>query len=208
MVSRLRAVITILFLCLGCSSQSEREQPRMSRKAMPNDQEQLKVKDVSSQSIRGSVSRIGVSRGKTIAAWNGVPPPHPFLVVTLDLEERQRSQSGDEVYVWFPHNPPESMEALLGKHIELFGRWVHPPKREPADIHQPMQQPIEHVRIIDIQEPIALEIDDDLLEGVEPSSASTSHTPSIPTPKVKEDKVWIPIDREAHFQASKVTLLN
>ena len=57
-----RVIIATLSLCLGCSSQSERErQSEMSPTVMTNHQEQLKGEDVSSQKLRGSVSRVGVS---------------------------------------------------------------------------------------------------------------------------------------------------
>ena len=157
--------------------------------------------------IQGAVSRTGISRGKTMAAWHGVPPPHPFLVVKFDSNHKAKRVSGGEAYVWFPAGIPQSdIETLVGTQVQLSGQWVDPPQRAAAELHQPEQHPIEHVMMIDIQQPITLEPE---LDEVEPAASSEQSTPPA-AQELKDkdvDKVWVPVDRQAHFQASQVTLL-
>ena len=198
-----RLMMVIVFIYSGCSTKSEHtSQAAGTGEAMSHDQDHMSNEGLSTQKINGFVSETGISQGKTIAAWNGIPPPHHFIVIKLDPEKKDSCQHGDEVYVWFPKNSPEHMENLLGKHIQLSGIWVHPPRRQPANINQPMQQPIELVSLIDLQAPLTLE---------ELDHRDTNETKSSSPPKdleVKDDKVWVPIDREPHFQASHMTLLN
>ena len=142
-----------------------------------------------------------------MAAWHGVPSPHPFIVVNLDPSHREYRVSGGEVYVWFPEGIPQSeVERLVGTQVKLLGQWVDPPKRAPADLHQHEQRPIEHMMMIDIQQPIALEPELNETKPTESSSQSTSPATQEIIDK-DADKVWVPIDRQAHFQASKITLL-
>ena len=157
--------------------------------------------------IQGAVSRTGISRGKTMAAWHGVPPPHPFLVVKLDSNHKAKRVSVGEAYVWFPAGISQSdIETLVGTQVQLSGQWIDPPQRAPDDLHQPEQRPIEHVMMIDIQQPIALESE---LDEVRPAESSEQSTPPA-TQEIKDrdvDKVWVPIDRQAHFQASSFMVL-
>ena len=142
-----------------------------------------------------------------MAAWHGVPPPHPFLVVKLDSNHKAKRVSGGETYVWFPAGIPQSdIETLAGAQVQLSGRWVDPPQRAPAELHQPEQRPIEHVVIVDIQRPIALEPELDEIQPAESSGQSTR----LADQEIKDrgvDKVWVPIGRQAHFQASSFMVL-
>ena len=162
--------------------------------------------------IKGTVVRTGVSRGKTMAAWNGIPSTQAFMVIKLDQGQKAETLR-EEVYVWFPNDVPNSMEILIGKHIQLVGQWVHPPKRKTVDINQPMQQPIMHVHILDLQSPITLDIEDDEITDevneIHPISSPSTHTlVKSESVKSESDKVWIPIERQPHFQASKMIILH
>ena len=195
-----RLVLAVLLLCLGCNVKSQSNDHTKDRSPeMSKNTEQQSM-------IQGSVSRVGVSRVKTLAAWHGVPPPHPFIVVKLAPGRRAHRISDGEVYVWFPGGIPQSeVDRLVNAQVQLLGQWVDPPPRAPVDLHQPEQRPIEHVMMIDVQHPIALASE---VDEVKPAASEPSTAPA--TQEVKDqdvDKVWVPVDRQAHFQASKVTLL-
>ena len=118
------STLALLTLCLGCNPKSKSRGSHEERTLeMSNESQKHSI-------IQGAVSRTGSSRGKTMAAWHGVPPPHPFLVVKLDPNKKAKRVSGGEVYVWFPAGIPQSdIETLVGAQIQLSGRWVDPSGR-------------------------------------------------------------------------------
>ena len=195
------SMLALLTVCLGCNPKSKSRDPHEERTLeMSNESQKHSI-------IQGAVSRTGISRGKTMAAWHGVPPPHPFLVVKLNSNHKAKCVSGGEAYVWFPAGIPQSeIETLVGTQVRLSGQWVDPPQRAPADLYQPEQRPIEHVMMIDIQQPTALESQ---LHEMQPAESSGQSTPPA-TQEIKDkdvDKDWVSIDRQAHFQASSFMIL-
>ena len=90
--------------------------------------------------ITGWVTEIGTSRGKTIAAWDGVPTGKPYLRVKIDKHIVKPTRSGLSVHVWFPQQDVDP-SLYQEKHVRLYGTW-HPPKEEPQDIYEHRQQPI------------------------------------------------------------------
>lgn len=151
----------------------------------------MREQEPDDQSLTGVISQVGISRGKTIAAWNGVPPPHPFLLIQREWDE--------QVYAWFPQQPPEDMERLVGKRVRLTGRWVEPPAQEAADIDQPMQQPMEQVRAMDTLSPLSVALEEDGWGEDAPAPADS--------PQGTDERVWIPVARQPHFQADQITFL-
>ena len=84
--------------------------------------------------LSGQVAEVGTSRGKTMAAWDGVPAGEAFVRILCD----HRRQS---VHAWFPDGAPP-LDALLGKRVRLRGRWQVPPEAPPPSIDEPRQAPI------------------------------------------------------------------
>ena len=145
-------------------------------------------------SLSGTVAAVGTSRGKTMAAWDGVPAGESFLLIRC--EHRHKS-----VHAWFPDGvPPQAGPGLLGRRVRLRGRWQEPPEEPPQCIYEPRQEPIAPM------DASTLEAHDALLSMLTPADLSGEETPREPTPPAVSD-LMVPVARSRHFQAAGIAVL-
>lgn len=85
--------------------------------------------------ITGNVLSQGVARGKTIAAWNGVPSGKQYLVFKLEDPKTHPTHSRDPIEVWSSHGFPDAPN-LIGKSLTLVGKWKIPPKDNLSEMRQ------------------------------------------------------------------------
>ena len=91
--------------------------------------------------ITGTVLSTGVSRGKTIAAWNGIPSGKQYLVFKLDDPKKHPTHSPNPIEIWSSHGFSD-VANLIGKSITLVGKWKIPPEDNLSEMRQ---RPIEPV---------------------------------------------------------------
>jgi hypothetical protein len=143
--------------------------------------------------LSGRVAQLGTSRGKTMAAWDGIPTGQPFLLIRCDIRK-------STVHAWFPNGAPP-LEDLLGKRLRLRGSWQRPPEdKSPESVYESRQEPIAPVSIIELPS------DEGLQSLLTPTVPSSPTEPSdSPPPAVST--IMAPVPRSRHFQADHVEIL-
>ena len=154
------------------------------------------TQDSPTRVITGRVTAVGHSRGKTLAAWDGVPSGQGFLLVHLDGDVPRPPAAADSVHVWFPEVPPPELPPLVGQRIRLQGRWQDPPIEEPDSFEQPRQQPLAPM------DPLLLPDLEALSPSVPPEPDSQPQPPVPAAPPSTDVGSWVPVARRAHFRAT------
>ena len=155
----------------------------------------------------GTVQSTGVCRGKTLAAWNGIPAGSPFAVLAVaglaravqvcpgwspsrcwstgvDAGQQARLQAGQAL-----------LEASAGATVALTGGWSALRHVEPERPDQPRQRPVRLAPLTPI----------DLPELETLCAAAGDDTPAAPEPL--SQPVWQPIAPEVFFWCATVRRL-
>ena len=144
--------------------------------------------------LSGTVAAVGISRGKTMAAWDGVPAGEPFVLIRCDHQHKS-------VHAWFPDGAPrQARTAQLGKRVRLRGRWQEPPQETPQSIYEPRQAPIAPM------DARTLEAHDALLSVLPQADPSGDGAPSQQAPSPVSE-LMVPVARSEHFQAAEMEIL-
>ena len=172
------------------------------------------------QEIRGIISDSGISRGKTLAAWHGVPTQHTFIVVSLDADVDRPPAHKEDVYVWSSDHTFDQIDPLIGRRVRLNGHWRLPPEPQVDEIYEIQQQPIRLCEIItpvDVQIDLAEDCDEtelifkDLMEPQTPIHLAEIQAPYTLIPERSGEEIdssaWVPVTREAHFQSIALQLI-
>ena len=142
--------------------------------------------------LLGTVAAVGTSRGKTMAAWDGVPVGEAFVLIQCEHQHKS-------VHAWFPDGaPPQAQADLLGKRVRLSGRWQAPPEAPPLSIHEPRQAPIAPM------DTRTLEAHDALLSVLTQADPSGDGAPGAQAPV---SDLMEPVGRSRHFEAAELEIL-
>ena len=93
-----------------------------------------------SATLTGTLSEGGESRGKTIAAWNGVPVGETFYYFTADADQTLVPSAESEFMVRAPDQ--EAAAAVVGKRVIMTGTWSVPEPVEVPSEPTMMQVPV------------------------------------------------------------------
>lgn len=91
-------------------------------------------------SVTGTLKEGGVSSGKTIAAWNGIPVGERYFYVEPDAGQSLVEGAGARVMVRAMES--EKAGGLIGKKVVISGVW-QVPERVIVSLDEPRQVPIE-----------------------------------------------------------------
>jgi hypothetical protein len=94
--------------------------------------------------ITGKALSAGLSRGKTIAAWNGIPSGQRYLVFKLDSGIEHPTGSTDPIEVWTSGGFADE-DDLIGKPLTLIGKWKSPPEDDLTEMRQRPIGPIKGI---------------------------------------------------------------
>jgi hypothetical protein len=151
--------------------------------------------------ITGTVEDAGVSRGKTLAAWNGIPSGEPWLRVRPDPGQDLLAAAPEVILVSVPR--ALMPEEPVGQALQLVGRWRLPAPVEPPDDDIPRQMPIELKQM-----PIELKLLPPDLSSLDLSSADLSEMSATlgeiegAAPSSEVVEAWVPVAREPVFEAT------
>ena len=90
-------------------------------------------------SLTGTLEDGGLSRGKTMAAWNGIPTGERYYVFTPDEGQPTIDQADTHFMVQYPKQ--DNIDALVNQRVTLTGTW-NIPKPVEYNPEQPRQMPI------------------------------------------------------------------
>ena len=149
--------------------------------------------------VRGRIVGSGISRGKTLAAWNGIPTGERYFRLTMDHGDVETRRAQRTVFVRVPKNWQE--EKLVGRDVRLGGTWTKP---RPIEMNQPRQMPIQ---------PMQMPIQPMQIPGT--PSPSTERDPKAATrqqdvkikPRTRSIGGFVPVPREAVFIAQEVAMM-
>ena len=137
--------------------------------------------------LQGKVQRVGVSRGKSLASWNGIPSGERYLEVIVD--------KGDIVMIWYPEHS-DSIDRYVGREIRIEGEWFT--KEMPED-YMNTQHPLEKILDLPSEEELGT-LDDLVPESVTEISDISSDRAYV------EEKIFVPMVPKRIFIAQKIDL--
>ena len=80
--------------------------------------------------LTGAIVGQSESRGKTMAAWNGVPAGETYFKLTLDPGQTRPEGAPEEPILRVPGADPS--KGWVGKRVRITGRWTTP---APVETH-------------------------------------------------------------------------
>jgi hypothetical protein len=239
------ATLTSLLLCMSVACQSAMQptkalsngayDPSAKKSLVPVDGSKTVTSPAESIAqkldevvIVGRIVGSGISRGKTLAAWNGIPTRERFFRLAIQREEPDGKTRTRTVFLRVPTAFQD--KSLTGQDVRLLGRWTQP---RPMDSGQPanglqqmpiqqmpiqqmpiQQMPIQQMPIQPVQMPIR-----PVQMPMEPSQSlkelADTDAPNDPEAKKEETSphrpsrisTFVPVPRVSIFVAREVMIL-
>ena len=97
--------------------------------------------EVEQVNLTGTIVGVGQSRGKTMAAWHGVPSGERYFKLAIDAGQARPPGASETTFLRAPAADRE--RDLVGKKVRVVGSWSVPaPVRTHLDDGAPLQVPI------------------------------------------------------------------